>query len=259
MAKRTTPLKDEPLDQVEEICTKFTTLEQAINTLSEYMKKVAEHGGYDSEFNFICNEFNVRKTMEEALGEYLRNNKLKFEKTSTNDDELTKAKQLLEEYGTALKKAVDAADKGNSGEAPPTTVVIHEAAPSYVEQPQELQLPEHPGLPTTVKGLFAYLLLRMPWYYVQKFFSSRHVRWTCRAILFSVWLISLCLTCIIAYDNARLHTVEKKYVLLREFARQDKEWADKADLIEYLYTDEAEHQEAIQTLWENRRKRLERR
>ena len=37
------------------------------------------------------------------------------------------------------------------------------------------------------------------------------------------------------------------------------EWADKADLIEYLYTDEAEHQEEIQRLWENRHKRLERR
>ena len=44
--------------------------------------------------------------------------------------------------------------------------------------------------------------------------------------------------------------------MLREFARQNKEWADKADLIEYLYTDEAEHQEEIQRLWEQRRRRL---
>ena len=70
---------------------------------------------------------------------------------------------------------------------------------------------------------------------------------------------SICLTCIIAHDNAKLHTIQKKYVLLREFTRQNKEWADKADLIEYLYTDEAEHQEEIQKLWENRHKRLERR
>lgn len=53
------------------------------------------------------------------------------------------------------------------------------------------------------------------------------------------------------HDNAKLHTIQKKYVLLREFARQNKEWADKADLIEYLYTDEAEHHEEIQRLWEN--------
>ena len=46
------------------------------------------------------------------------------------------------------------------------------------------------------------------------------------------------------------------YVLLREFARPNHEWADKADYIEFLYTDEAEHQEDIERLWENRRKRL---
>lgn len=74
--------------------------------------------------------------------------------------------------------------------------------------------------------------------------------------MFCIWLTSIFLTCLIAHDNAKLHTIQKKYVQLREFARQNKEWADKADLIEYLYTDEAEHQEEIQRLWENRYKRL---
>ena len=53
-----------------------------------------------------------------------------------------------------------------------------------------------------------------------------------------------------------MHTIQKKYVLLREFARPNQEWADKADYIEFLYTDEAEHQGEIEVLWENRRKRL---
>ena len=44
-------------------------------------------------------------------------------------------------------------------------------------------------------------------------------------------------------------------MLLREFARPNQEWADKVDYIEFLYTDEAEHQEEIQRLWENRSKR----
>jgi len=47
------------------------------------------------------------------------------------------------------------------------------------------------------------------------------------------------------------------YVLLRKFARPNEEWAKKADYIEFLYTDEAEHQAEIQRLWVNRRKRLE--
>ena len=46
---------------------------------------------------------------------------------------------------------------------------------------------------------------------------------------------------LIAHDNARLNTINEKYVLLREFARPNEEWAKKADYIEFLYTDEAEH------------------
>ena len=47
-----------------------------------------------------------------------------------------------------------------------------------------------------------------------------------------------------------------EYMLLREFARHNQDWADKADYIEFLYTDEAEHQEEIERLWENRQRRL---
>ena len=57
-------------------------------------------------------------------------------------------------------------------------------------------------------------------------------------------------------EIAKLHTIQKKYVLLREFVRPNQEWADKADYIEFLYTDESEHQGEIEKLWENRCKRL---
>ena len=57
-------------------------------------------------------------------------------------------------------------------------------------------------------------------------------------------------------EIAKVHTIQKKYVLLREFARPNQGWADKADYIEFLYTDESEHQGEIEMLWENRRKRL---
>ena len=253
MAKRTTPLKDEPLDQVEEICTKFTTLEQAINKQSEYMKKVAEHGGYDSEFNYINNEFNVRQTMENAMDEYLQKKNLQIEKPD-EDNLLTEAKQVLQEYMDTLKTATEAhklyAETRNKLANDETSHDKSVQSSVTVQQPQK---------PSSVKGLFAYLLYRLPSYHVQKFFSSQYVRWTLRAILFSVWLISICLTCIIAHDNAKLHTIQKKYVLLREFARPNQEWADKADYIEFLYTDEAEHQAEIQRLWEIRRKRLKHR
>ena len=57
-------------------------------------------------------------------------------------------------------------------------------------------------------------------------------------------------------DNARLNTINEKYVLLREFARPNEEWAKKADYIEFLYSDKEEHKKDIDILWEQRYNRL---
>lgn len=45
-------------------------------------------------------------------------------------------------------------------------------------------------------------------------------------------------------------------MLLREFARTNRDWADKVDYVEFLYSDEEEHKKEIEDLWEKRRKRL---
>ena len=77
---RTTPLKDEPLAQFDEVCSKIDNLEKVVNKQNEYMKSIAGNGGYNSEFNFICNEFNVRQTIKKALDEYLQKENLQIEK-----------------------------------------------------------------------------------------------------------------------------------------------------------------------------------
>ena len=125
---------------------------------------------------------------------------------------------------------------------------IHEgfAAPSGITKPEK---------PTKWKGLIVYWLCFLPWYHIRGFFASRYVRWWFHTILFCGWLTSIFLTCIIATDNAKMYKVQEKYVLLREFARSNRDWADKADYIEFLYSDEEEHQKDIEMLWEMRRKR----
>ena len=179
-------MKDEPLAQFDDVCTKVDALVDVINRQNGFLQQIAKDGGYNTEYKFLCNEFNVRQTLENALDEYLEKNRKKMVSVDEEDTKLTKAKTLLEEYRTTLNDAVDAAGKGHSDETPPTTVVIHEAAPSYIDVPQHLEAPN------TYKGLLVYLFFRMPWYHVRKFFSSRHVRWMYRTILFSVWLISIC-------------------------------------------------------------------
>lgn len=225
-------------------------LVQVINKQNEYLRSIAQHGGYDSEFNFINNEFNVRKTMENALDEYLQKKNLQIEKPGENNL-LTEAKQVLQEYMDALGDATEAHKRYAE-----TRNKLANNETHHDESVQSSVSVQHPQKPRSVKKLFAYLFYRLPLYYIRKFFPSQYVRWTLRVILFSVWLISICLTCIIAHDNAKLHTIQKKYVLLREFARPNQEWADKADYIEFLYTDESEHQGEIEKLWENRCKRL---
>ena len=101
-----------------------------------------------------------------------------------------------------------------------------------------------------------YLIYRLPLYQIWMLFASRYFKWWLCTILFRIWLTSIFLTYFIAYDNAKLRPVQEKYVLLREFARANNDWAEKADHIEYLYSDEVEHKEEIDGLWEQRRKRL---
>jgi hypothetical protein len=108
MAKsKNTPLKDEPLTQYDDLCSKVDDLVKVINQQNVYLKNIAQHGGYDSEFNYINNEFKVRKTMEDAMDEYLQKKNLQIEKPG-EDNLLTKAKQVLQEYMDALGDATEA-------------------------------------------------------------------------------------------------------------------------------------------------------
>lgn len=156
---------------------------------------------------------------------------------------------VLEEYKKALLQLQKQSmpSQGGSSQAQPSHISEGFAAPSGFTKPEK---------PTTWKDMIGYWLCFLPWYHIRAFFASRYVRWWFSTILFCVWLTSIFLTCIIAIDNAKMHKVQEKYVLLREFARLNSDWADKADYIEFLYSDEEEFQKDIDMLWEMRRKRL---
>ncbi len=68
--------------------------------------------------------------------------------------------------------------------------------------------------------------------------------------------VFLCALCIIANDNARLRTIEEKYVLLRDFSRLDDRTSQRDDYIEWLYLDEDEYRHEVDELWKMRQQRL---
>ncbi|MBP1539556.1 MAG: hypothetical protein ILA29_04290 [Prevotella sp.] len=208
MAKnKPTPLKDEPLAQMDDVCNKIDNLTEVVNRQNGFLQEIAKEGGYNSEYKFLCNEFNVRQTLKNALGEYLFENNKRISNAGEEDTKLAKAKQLLEEYKTALQEAKCANSKGNVEEAPSTTVVIHEAAPSYINQPQR------PEQPQSAKGMFAYLFFRLPWYHIRCFFASSYFKHWLIIIMACLWFVSICLTCIMAVDNARMHQVYRAVLM----------------------------------------------
>ena len=49
---------------------------------------------------------------------------------------------------------------------------------------------------------------------------------------------------------------EKKYILFRDFSRLDDRTSQRANYIEWLYSDEDEHRQEIDELWQKRQQRL---
>ena len=91
-------------------------------------------------------------------------------------------------------------------------------------------------------------------YVVKRLCHSRHFRKFIHICMCTLSAVFLCALCIIANDNARLRTIEEKYVLLRDFSHDRT--SQRADYIEWLYSDEDEHRQEIDELWQKRQQRL---
>ena len=202
MAKsKATPLKDEQLCSVDDIYKKVDKVETVVTKQNEYLQHIAKNGGFDSEFNFICNEFNVRQTIENALDEYLQKKNLQIEKTD-KDNLLSEAKQVLQKYIEALKTATEAHERY----AEKMNMLAKDETPRD-ECVQSSVTVQHPQLPLSTKGMLAYLFYRLPWYYIRCLLMSSYFRRWIIIIMICMWVVSICLTCIMAVDNARMHQV----------------------------------------------------
>ena len=246
--KKPVPLKDEQQYTIDDLYAKLQDIEDAVKSMNqESIESLGNCGGSGNQGCVIDAE-QFTKSVATAMDSYLKAHQEKV----VVEGEKPMAKQVgavLEEYKKALSQLQKQSQPSQGGSSQAQPSPIHEGfdAPSGFTKPE---------MPTKWKDIISYWLCFFPWYHIQAFFASRYVRWWFRIILFCVWLTSVFLTCIIATDNAKMHKVQEKYVLLREFARPNNDWADKADFIEFLYSDEEEHQKEIDMLWEMRRKRM---
>ena len=246
--KKPVPLKNEKILSIEDVYARLQAIEDAVKSMSR--KSDDSLGNNHDHSNKACtiDAEQFSKSVATAMDSYLKAHQDK----NVVDGEKAKAKQIedvLEKYKAALLQLQKEhqTSQGDSSQAQTSRINEGLVVSSGVTKPEK---------PTRRKDMFSYWIYRLPWFQIRTLFASRYFRWWLCTILFCVWLTSIFLTCIIAYDNAKLRPVQEKYVLLREYARPNQYWAEKADYIEYLYSDEEGHRKEIEDLWEQRRKRL---
>lgn len=187
-----------------------------------------------------------KKTLNEALNEL----------TSQYDDVLKRCNAALDLYDNfkeAAKKLDEETERsknqsnqfmqrldaiGKESSVPPTTSL------------------SFPPLPKSYYEIMRFVFKDIPLYCMRRIIHSRHVRQFVVLFMLCLWSVSMGFTCLVAYDNARLNTIEKKYILLRDFSRLDERTSQRANYIEWLYSDEDEHRQEIDELWQQRQQRL---
>lgn len=276
MANRiVTPLKDEPGTSLEDIQVDLSNCIQAVNALSSKIDNLSKPTTNDTS----SLEDTVGRAAANKVEELLENRQRKFKAeeeaakargemtqqeyfqtlTDRYDDVLNKCSGLVDfhkKYWLGLvNKCKDTVNdvgeqnKKNSDSLTKIADFIDRVTGTRKSICVPPPLPK--GKAEVIPFLKQYLL-----YVAKRLYHSRHVRKFLHIYMCTLWTVFLCALCIIANDNARLRTVEEKYILLRDFSRLDERTSQRADYIEWLYSDEDEHRQEIDGLWQMRKERL---
>lgn len=273
--RKVTPLKDEPGTSLENIQVELSNCIQAINTLSGKIDTLSKPTVNDT------------SSLKDAVGKAAANEvrlllearQRKFEE----EEEAAKARgeitqqeyfqTLTERYDEVLAKCIALVDAHKRhwpelvhqcedtvkrvGEQSRKNSEVLTKIADFVNSVKGAQQPKcvPPPLPKD-KSDFIPFLKQYLLYVVKRLCHSRHVRKLIHICMYALCTVFLCALCIIANDNARLRTIEKKYILLRDFSRLDDRTSQRADFIEWLYSDEDEHRQEIDELWRKRKERL---
>ena len=273
--RKVTPLKDEPGTSLEDIQVGLSNCIQAINALS---------GRIDT---FTKPTANDTSSLKDAVGKAAANEvRLLLEarqRKFAEEEEAAKARgeitqqeyfqTLTERYDEVLAKCIALVDAHKKhwpelvhqcedtvkrvGEQSKKNSEALTKIADFVSKITGAQQPQcvPPTLPKD-KAEVIPLVKQYLLYVVKRLCHSWHFRKFLHICMCTLSAVFLCALCIIANDNARLRTIEEKYVLLRDFSRLDDRTSQRADYIEWLYSDEDEHRQEINELWRKRKERL---
>ena len=198
----------------------------------------------------------IKEEEEERMQGKMTLNEALNELTSQYDDVLKRCNAALDLYGN-FKEAAKRLDEETERSKNQSNQFMQrlDAIGKESSVPPTTSLP-FPPLPKSYNEILRFVFKETPLYCIRRIIHSRHVRQFVVLSALCLWSLSMGFTCFIAYDNARLTTIEKKYILLRDFSRLEESTSQRADYIEWLYSDEDEHRQEIDELWTMRQQRL---
>lgn len=273
--RKVKPLKDEPVTSLEDIQVELSQCIQTINILSNKIDILVKLTAN----NMSSLKDAVGKAAATEVRLLLEARQRKFEEEEAKAQakgEITQQQYfhtLTERYDEVLAKCIGLVDfhkKHWSGlvyKCEDTVKKVGEQSKKnsdaltniadFINKMVEAQQPQYvpPPLPKDKAEVIPFLKQYFL-YVVKRLCHSRHVRKFFHICMYSLLAVFLCALCIIANDNARLRTIEKKYILLLDFSRLDNRTSQRADYIERLYLDEDEHRQEIEELWQKRKQRL---
>ncbi len=238
--RKVTSLKDEPGTSLEDIQVELSNCIQAINTLSGKIDTLAKPTANDT------------SSLKDAVGKAAANEvrlvleagQRKFEEEEAEAEargEITQQQYfqtLTDRYEEVLIKCIALVDfnkrhwPGLVNKCEDTVKKVGEQSRKnsdaltkivdFVNRVTGAQQPKCvlPPLPKD-KAVVIPFLKQYLFYVVKRLCHSWHVRKFIHICMCTLWTVFLCALCIIASDNARLRTIEEKYVLLRDFSRLD--------------------------------------
>ena len=234
-SKRPTPLKDEPVTQLDELQDLLTANLEAMEALNRSLCGHSDTKPVDTEVL----ERRIATAVRNAVKELLEERQRGFER----EEEEAKAQGKLTPQECYARMAADFAEALEKyklicdafGRTVQLTDFLNKTRDSYDTRVRLLDAkldvviemlgvhtgtakePVFPARPKRFKDIPAFVFKDVPLYCLRRAYRSRHVRqlvWIC---LLCIWLITVAIACYIIHDNDRLRQEIRRYSLQREY------------------------------------------
>ena len=214
-SKKTTPLKDEPVTQLDELQDLLAANIEAMEALNRNQCGHSDAKPVDTEALKERIATAVRNAVKELLEERQRGFEREEEEAKAQG-KLTPQEcytKLSADYADVLQKCIIVCDTykyiGEATKRQEASSRKLEAKLDILIAKQDIQAARvtkttFPSRPKRLKDVFAYLFKDMPLYCLHRAYRSRHVRQFVCICLLCIWLITVAIACFIAHDNAVL-------------------------------------------------------